>query len=660
METEDRLAKINKLKISINNEIVTQRAEPLSLMELTLNRILNNLNVRLLDIENILLIEKYDLVFIGQVGVGKTTAICHLFQFVMESKKNRKIGTKDEEMMVVEEIMTTGSGYTTLCEVVIKQDNSTFIEIDPCNIEEVQKNIDDFCLSIWLKTYPDLDDEPKELGTLPTELTRAVRNIVNLPINSKDVNEKDSAIKLASNFDKSAFKEFSTEVFNRANISDRNEVQTFPKKEDSNLKSWLKVTFNDLNLGKIPSFSIPRKIIIHIQPSIASVGYDRIDSIVDTKGVDAELSRKDLDTYIRYRNNSICFLTEKFPAAPSSNVIEIIERHMTKEARDISTKIVLFVMPRNNEPEKAVGQDGPVGDRETGLSLRFNQIQDIFSSRGISFPKENILFYDPLEYYEAAGNDYKILQDFEQNDIDTERKRIFNEIEQIILRREDLVWNEVQEKEKLFLEIKNGGGLDHKEEQLINNVKPKIRELGYLDFVNADRFWDEYKKPWLKDRHVMTFRATNNRYGEYQPRNIDVCYDAKPVVEMLVRKLSTRRKDAILMAISDIKSQISESSELHRLLPSLEERINNSFEDFIREIANIMEEHLKNEVFYPESYANPFWSKVQGRFGQGPGYRAEVLDMYKKQLGDYESFLRDTTEKLWTEMVINKALDFLG
>jgi len=98
-----------------------------------------------------------------------------------------------------------------------------------------------------------------------------------------------------------------------------------------------------------------------------------------------------------------------------------------------------------------------------------------------------------LEYYEAVGLDYRKLQDFEQNDIDTERKRIFNEIELIVQRREDLVWKEVQEKEKLFLEIKDGGVFDHKEEQLIKDAKPKIRELGHLDFVNTDRFWKNIK-----------------------------------------------------------------------------------------------------------------------------------------------------------------------
>ena len=491
MELDDRLAKINKLKMSINNEIIKQKAEPLSLMERRSNRLLKKLKDRLLDVENILLIEKYDLVFIGKVGVGKTTVICHLFQLVTESKKKTTIKNKEKETKVIEELMPIGSGFTTLCEVNIKQDNSTFIEIDPYSPENVQKMIDDFCQSIWLKTYPDLDEETNDRGVLSPEITRAVKNFVKL--------SEKSAIKLASKFDKSAFNEFSTEVFNRANVSDRNEVQIFPKKEDSNLKSWLKVTFNNLNLGKIHSFSIPSKIIIHVQPSIISVGYDRIDSIVDTKGVDVEFNRQDLDTYICDRNNSICFFTEHFLAAPS-NVIEIIERHMTEEAINISTKIVLLVMPRKNEPEKVVGQDGPVEDRETGLSLRFNQIQDIFNSRGIPFLKDNIIFYDPLEYYEAVGADHKILQDFEQNDIDAERKRIFTEIKQIIQRRNEVMWNEFQEINKLFLK----NSLKRTNIKTSNNMAESKQQ--YIDVLNSG---SKYISP-----QKQSFSTSSSKIGQ--------------------------------------------------------------------------------------------------------------------------------------------------
>lgn len=659
MKNEDRLAKINELKISIDSEI-EQRGEPQTIIDHMSNRALSDLQSRLINIKNILLIEKYDLVFIGQVGVGKTTAICHLFQLVMESKKKKRIRNRDYEIEVIEELMATGAGFTTLCEVVVKQDSSTFIEIDPYSTEEIQKIIDDFCCSIWLKTYPNLDNDPKDQGTLPPELTRALRNLVNLPTNPKSANEKDPAIKLASDFGENSFNEFLTEVINRANMADRNEVQIFPEKEVSNLKLWLKETYSKLNLAKIPSFSIPRKIKIHLQPPIILVGNDRIGSIVDTKGVDSgQFNRQDLDTYIRDRNNSICFFTEKFPAAPS-NVMDIIERHMTKEARDISTKIILFVLPRDNEPENVVGQDGPVEERDIGLSIRYDQILDGFNSRGISFPKENILFYDPLEYYEAVGIDHRKLPDIEQKDIDNERERIFYTIEQIILRREDLVWNEVQEKEKLFFEIKGGRGLDSKEEKLIEHSKQKIREYSHLDFVNADRFFDEYQKPWLETRHVMTLRATNNRDGVYPPRDIDVCYDAKPVVEKLVRQLATGRKEKILKVISGIKEQVTETSELQRLMPILEDRVNSVFEEFIRETANKMKNNLENVVFYPKDDTNPFWLEVQDRYGKGPGYRADVLAMYEYQFGDYEGFLRETAEFLWEDMVIDRVLDFLG
>lgn len=659
MKNEDRLAKINELKISINSEI-EQRGEPQTIIDHMSNRALSDLHNRLINIENILLIEKYDLVFIGQVGVGKTTAICHLFQLVMESKKKRRIGNREEDMEVIDELITTGAGFTTLCEVIIKQDSSTFIEIEPYSIEEVQKIIDDFCCSIWLSTYPDLDKDPKDRGTLSPELTRAVRNLLNLP--PRDSKGEDPVIKLASDFGKNSYKEFLTEVINRANLADRNEVQIFPEKNVSNLKLWIKETYSKLNLVKNPSFSIPRKI--YIQTSIISVGYDRIGSIVDTKGLDVgQFNRQDLDMYIRDKNNSICFFAENFPAAPS-NVMEIIERHMTKEAKDISTKMILFVMPKKQEPENVVGQDGPVGDRDKGLSLRCDQIQNGFNSHDMIFPKENILFYNPLEYYEAVSNNHRKYPHIEQKDIDYERKRIFTEIELIVKRREDLVWNEVEEKEKLFFEIKGGKGLKPGEEQLIKDSKQKIKEYTKLDFVNADRFFDEYRKPWLKTRHVMTLRATNNRNGVYLP-NIDVYFDAIPVVEELVKQLATGRKEKILKVISGIKEQVSDTSELQRLMPILEERVNTVFKEFIDETANRMKENLENVVFYPQNDTNPFWLRVQDRYGKGPGYRADVLAMYEDQLGDYEGgdyegFLRKTGEGLWEDMVINKVLDFLG
>jgi hypothetical protein len=124
--------------------------------------------------------------------------------------------------------------------------------------------------------------------------------------------------------------------------------------------------------------------------------------------------------------------------------------------------------------------------------------------------------------------------------------------------------------------------------------------------------------------------------------------------------LATGRKEKILKVISGIKEQVTETSELQRLMPILEDRVNSVFEEFIRETANKMKNNLENVVFYPKDDTNPFWLEVQDRYGKGPGYRADVLAMYEYQFGDYEGFLRETAEFLWEDMVIDRVLDFLG
>ncbi len=45
---------------------------------------LRSISERLSRVKQLLEIEKYDLAFIGKVGVGKTTAICHLFNLLLE------------------------------------------------------------------------------------------------------------------------------------------------------------------------------------------------------------------------------------------------------------------------------------------------------------------------------------------------------------------------------------------------------------------------------------------------------------------------------------------------------------------------------------------------------------------------------------------------
>ena len=106
---------------------------------------LRTIRERLLRIQDLIKIEKYNLAFIGKIGVGKTTAICHLFNLILNQKKIIKEDDENREIQSVKEILSTASGRTTICEVVIRANNQISLEIDPYSEEEVQESIKVFC-----------------------------------------------------------------------------------------------------------------------------------------------------------------------------------------------------------------------------------------------------------------------------------------------------------------------------------------------------------------------------------------------------------------------------------------------------------------------------------------------------------------------------------
>lgn len=172
---------------------------------------------RLDRIVTLLMIEKYNLVFIGQVGVGKTTTICHLLNLTHQvERRNRKI---------TEELLSTGSGKTTICEVIIKSNPTTSIEIQPYSIEEIKQFLEEFCHFIWHKAYP---EENTVIDVPPAELVRAIRNMIALnELHSRDSEGRtistDTALELANSFTPRQYEDFKLAVTSRANLDSRHE-----------------------------------------------------------------------------------------------------------------------------------------------------------------------------------------------------------------------------------------------------------------------------------------------------------------------------------------------------------------------------------------------------------------------------------------------------
>jgi hypothetical protein len=229
--------------------------------------------------------------------------------------------------------------------------------------------------------------------------------------------------------------------------------------------------------------------------------------------------------------------------------------------------------------------------------------------------------------------------------------------------REKQVWERIGQIEESVKKIREGKGLNPAEEELVRQGRQEIAEYRHINVVNADRFLELFRALWVGPgaRHHMMLRATNNRFGLYPHRNIDVYYDAIPITEQLVRSAASGPKDSIVKIIRGVQANSPEGSDLRELLSVLEVRVDTSFEEMVRAVGATMHDYLQDTALHPRDRSNQFWMDVQGRFGTGQhGFRDDVLSMYADQMDDHETILASTADERWQTLLIDPVLQYPG
>jgi hypothetical protein len=715
---EQTFETIQTLNESIAQEIAERSAQKKNLLNHLTIKALESASSRLNRIEHLLRIDAYDLVFIGEVGAGKTTAICHLFNLTYEAEVTRIIkGAKSRtrKVKVIKDVFPTGSGRTTLCEFIIQPDEKSFLEIEPYSEAKFREIIRDFCEYIWYKA--EKESGSRDTTGLSSELDRAVRNIVGLKLTTKaqsssetdeeidevgivlsqedetetentDGSKKqssnktiDDAIEFAKNFEESQKQEFINAVWDRANMLDRTQTSIEPTESFTNSqheKVWLAKMCTQLNTASLPQVPLPRKVTVHISPQILSLkDYPHLRSVIDTKGLEPQQSRTDLASYIRQLDQSLCIFTDRFPHAPGG-ILSIMETYLTPESQDIHTRSLMFIMPQGEEPEKLHTPSGePANDWDDGCAYRRSDIESVLTNR-VNFDSKNsvsLIFYDAKRYYSDDNLNIGKYVDMNsmpdpseiveakqqlQQDIEEDRQRVFAEIEQVIKRRKDNLWDEVEQLQADFHKIKTTGGLSKEDQVPILMAKGEISNLSTCEFSVAANFASDYFLAWLEGLHPMTLRAVNNRFGEYEDREINIFAKAGEQATTLAETTLRPDKDKILGHFRNIQKYTSVGIDIEPIINQFVRDIDSSFNQLVNKIGNEVKDYLKQEL-EPLTLDNSFWCDVQSRFGRGIGFREAVIGMYADKVEDVvNSFLKKTTEELWEKEFIKTILDFFG
>jgi hypothetical protein len=642
---------------------------------------INNLKSKLSRLEHInevLNIEKYNLVFIGTIGQGKTTAICHLFNLIGDFEGNKTINGKSRSVVETRELLATGSGRTTICEVIIKSAPTTHVEIDPYTAEEMTELILNFCDSLLQEE--NISGEQKV--PIPREVETAVRNIIGLKRVVRQIEGKETTIDQAKELlEKSNLETLKKTALENANLSQRNttRIEYTPQLTELNNevgvgnvhheKAWIRNTFRQLNNGSMSNFAIPSRISIFVSPSVlGNSKLNEFESIIDTKGIDENPIRRDLQEYIE-RDDTICLFATSFKDAPETNIRELMRFNLFSKSREFHHRFITFVVTHKGEAEKVNDSEGR---RETGIVIRRDDIQSVFKSLNLDFFVDNIVFYDALQFYKSAitqiDTDLYTVEDAQEDS-----NRCISEICSAINHRKRILIEDVNKIEQSFQSIQSGKTLSNDEIVVINDAVSKIKNLRDLGGKIPSFIYDDAANGFVNYYHTQykawnTKHAIHRNYGVYLTRNIDVFYDGKVFAEgrnenEMLRRFTKEVKEEL----EDIlKSLVKANYILEDFIPELIIQFHSYYDDFIDQVGEDIEQFLLSEKIPPRHDSSEFWAALIDQKGKprskGETYTSNVRQIWQQQLESSPSFgqcLKKSAEKHWTELV-NQVLAFFG
>ncbi|MEH2460572.1 hypothetical protein [Nostoc sp.] len=623
---------------------------------------------RLEEIEKIISIDKYKIVFIGTIGQGKTTAICHLFNLISDFKVSKIINGKTKNVTETKELLSTGSGKTTICEVIIKASEKTYIEIEPYTVDEMENLIFEFCDSIVNRDNSQSEDKI----IISEEIERVIRNITELKITSKKVDDGGNNNILRTDIAKELFNQSGVDFLKKTALSNANiEARTTTRIEfdnQNNEQEWIKNTFAAINNVQLKEFAIPRKIYLYLSNDILSgSNLSQFDSVVDTKGLDENPIRKDLQKYVDSQD-TICIFVTPFNDAPEANIRKLIIYHLTSKSKDFHHRFVTLVLPRKNEPEKVHGSDE---DRDLGIRIRQDEVQATFKKLNLDFFQKNILFYDSLRYY--RDDIVKLNEIYDGEDVQADKNEFLEAIASVVERRRNILLDEIKAIKESSAKIKNSDALKESEIKVIQNAIKKIKDLRDLSkrvpgFVDED-FIDEYVNKYYRRVYPAwnTKHAIHKNFGYYQPRDIDIYYDARVVAggideDKMLKKFTKDAKQELENILNEL---ISANEPFKILMPELVKKFYGLYDDFIYEVGKEVEEEITRKLL-PRNEYSAFWKALFDEKGKerkrGETFVDNVCLIFKRELEkdtNLNTFLKSKAEIHWKELV-TKILGFFG
>ena len=572
--------------------------------------------------------DKYDVVFIGKCGAGKTTLICHWLNLLTKEI----IGKGRNEIT----LLKSASGRTTSAEVIIEQTNEpSSIQIVPMSESAVKSVIADVCNNIWRRARENtnIDDDVYQNTTIKPvfheEDKRLVLNMASLTDSKADDCAKTLSLEGLISL-----------IERKVNLKNRDTL-LFRFKGKESFETWLKDTFERLNYGLIENAPIPYRIIVKINLTDLNMKLPSyINRVIDTKGLDSEGARKDLCEYIQ-SPNTICIILDSIKAVPEDPVCKLLQysyqgqfscRQDHLSPNCWCDKLALYVCSEDLDDALASVNQAD-DDVEKGKSIKINEIRSKIAHCNLVYRIENTKFLDVLAPYEMAKNDKrrKVISSID-NKLVLENCTCVNQSIEAMMQRvnkrlNDEIRHVKNEIDKLSAEI------DSLSQKKIAQYVAELRAVKNIILGNRQKWKDRFNVAFcdtiiddcLKTKHWQTIKAMTRRYGGDHSFYANLYDDIRLIS---APRIFTKYADVIYKEIREVinSCKIQENCERMKIFDKhIDELRNKKCDEFGTRLSSL----CSDEILYPRNLSNPFWSEANSI--SGSGYTNRIVGLYSNK-----------------------------
>jgi len=537
---------------------------------------------------DLILKRDHDIAVIGSKGIGKSTAICKITALEVPGPDG------GPALPVLE----AGGGGVTVCDVHLGTGTGYGLVIEPCSDDEIRAHVTDFAEHIKGSNAPSDDDADEAAQGIAQEIERAIRNLADLKVKRPKgpdgkILRRDEAKELAAKT--STVREFVVDVLAKMDLHrrDRRDIWYDPIVGKSPL-AWLKDTFEQVNNGRHPDFTLPSRIeIIVPQPLLGDT--DLSVRLIDTRGIDRTAARADLERRLD-EPHTLALLCSHFNDAPSADARLLLERAKQAGVRRLERNAALLVLPRANEALAVKDESGARAETtEDGYALKGEFAAMALEPLGLQDLK--------IGFFNAFGDDPARLRSLLFECLGNVRQGFRTRLQEDITSARQLLLN--HEKEQVREVLRSAAGM-LKTWVTQNSAVPPL--TGHVQDSLMSQIHAVY---------ASTIRATVRREGEWPNLSYGhhLGYGARRLAARALEPLVDKFKTA-----TDLMSANPEYAEAKDLIQQARRVLETAFEELLRKAQIMGQTAFKDALKLDPS----LWVNCDGEWGRGPGYRVRV------------------------------------